>query len=158
MADPVYITSNNTAVLRCPKCQRTKTVDVSAHQTAKQALRFKVKCPCGQITSTILEKRRHFRKEINFPGTYIHYEEGRPKGKGTMTVRDISNTGLKLMIASNETFSIGDILGVSFNLDDAAQSPIQKKVIIRNINRPYIGAEFAPTEINDKALGFYLRS
>ena len=158
MAETVYITSNHTVVIRCPDCQRTKTVDVSAYQEVKQTIRFKIRCPCGRITTSILEKRRGFRKEINLPGTYVHYVESRPKGKGTMTVKDISSNGMKLMIASNESFAIGDMLRVSFNLDDAQHSQIQKKVVVRSINPPHIGVEIAPTEASDKALGFYLRS
>lgn len=158
MAETVYVTGNNTAVVRCPDCQRTKTVDVSAYREVKQALRLKVKCPCGRITTSILEKRRVFRKEIDLPGTYIHYVEGRPKDKGAMTVKDISISGMKLMIPSIASFAAGDVLQISFRLDDAHRSQIQKKVIVRNINPPYIGVETAPTETGDKALGFYLRS
>jgi hypothetical protein len=54
--------------------------------------------------------------------------------------------------------AVGDLLKVSFQLDDPPRSQIQKKVVIRNISPPLIGTEFAPTETLDKALGFYLRS
>jgi hypothetical protein len=65
---------------------------------------------------------------------------------------------MKLLITASETLAIGDLLKVSFQLDNPARSQIQKKVVIRNISPPLIGAEFAPTETLDKALGFYLRS
>jgi hypothetical protein len=158
MAETVYNASNHTAVVRCPDCQRTKTVDLSAYQEVKKALRFKFKCPCGRITTSILEKRRGFRKEINLPGTYTHYVEGRPKDKGALTVKDISINGMKLMIPSSTSFAIGDMLRVSFNLDDAQHSQIQKKVVVRTIHPPFIGVEIAPTETSDKTLGFYLRA
>jgi hypothetical protein len=158
MAETVYITSSNTVVFRCPNCQRTKTVDVSAFEERSQPLRFKVKCPCGQVTVSTIEKRRRYRKETDFPGSYVHYVNGQPKGKGSMRVKDLSTNGMKLLIAASESFAPGDMLKVSFSLDDAQRSLVQKKVIVRNISPPYVGTEFAPTETIDKALGFYLRS
>jgi hypothetical protein len=158
MAETVYITSSNTAVFRCPHCQRTKPVDVSSFGELKQPLRFKVKCPCGQTTVSVIEKRRRYRKETNLVGTYVHYVDGQPKGKGPVRIKDVSTSGMKLQITGSDTFAIGDLLKVSFQLDDPPRSQVQKKVVIRNISPTLIGTEFAPTETIDKALGFYLRS
>lgn len=157
MEEKVFITSENTVVFRCPQCQRTKTVDVAALGDLSQPLRFRLKCPCGQATTSVVDKRRRFRKETSFPGTYVHYVDGQPRGKGSLTVKDLSVNGMKLMIASGETFNRGDVLKVAFRLDDAQRSPVEKKVIIRSISPPFVGTEFAPTETLDKALGFYLR-
>ena len=157
MAETVYITSNNTAVFRCPHCQRTKNVDISTFKDLNQPLRFKVKCPCGQITVSVIEQRR-YRKETDLVGTYVHYVNGQPKGKGSLRVKDLSTSGLKLMITSSEPLAIGDVLQVSFQLDNPQRSLVQKKVVVQNIGLPYVGVEFAPTEALDKALGFYLRS
>jgi hypothetical protein len=88
----------------------------------------------------------------------VHYVDGQPKGKGSVQIKDISTTGMKLQIATRETFAVGDLLKISFQLDDPPRSQILKKVLIRNISHPLIGTEFAPTETLDKALGFYLRS
>jgi len=158
MTETVYITSSNTAVFRCPNCQRTKTMDVSAFEERSQPLRFKVKCPCGHATVATIEKRRRYRRDTDFPGSYVHYVNGQPKGKGSLRVKDLSTSGMKLMIAASENFAPGDMLKVSFNLDDAQRSLVQKKVVVRNISPPHVGTEFAPTETIDKALGFYLRS
>lgn len=157
MDEKIFITSENTVVFRCPYCQRTKTVDVASLGDLAQPLRFRLKCPCGQVTASVVDKRRRFRKETRFPGSYVHYVDGQPRGKGSLTVKDLSVNGMKLMIASGETFNRGDVLKVSFRLDDAQRSPVEKKVIIRSISPPFFGTEFAPTETLDKALGFYLR-
>jgi hypothetical protein len=158
MTETVYITSSNTAVFRCPHCQRTKNVDVSTFGEIKQPLRFKVKCPCGQTTVSVIEKRRRYRKETDLAGSYVHYVNGQPKGKGLLRIKDISTNGMKLLIATIDTFAVGDLLKITFQLDDPPRSQIHKKVVVRNISPPLIGAEFAPTETIDKALGFYLRS
>jgi len=158
MTETVYVTSSNTAVFRCPHCQRTKNVDVATLGDLKQPLRFKVKCPCGQTTVSVIEQRRRYRKETNLPGTYVHYVNGQPKGKGAVQIKDLSTSGMKLLIATSEHFAVGDLLKISFQLDDPPRSQIQKKVLIRKLTPPLIGTEFAPTETLDKALGFYLRS
>jgi hypothetical protein len=142
MDEKLFITSENTVVFRCPHCQRSKTVDVAALGDLARPLRFRLKCPCGQVTSSVIDKRRRFRKETSFPGTYVHYVDGQPRGKGSLTVK---------------TFNRGDVLKVAFKLDDAKRSLVEKKVVIRSISPPFFGTEFAPTETLDKALGFYLR-
>jgi hypothetical protein len=158
MDETVYITSSNTAVFRCPKCQRSKTLDVSTFGEFKAPLRFKMTCPCGHVASAIVEKRKRYRKTSNLPGTYVHYVNGQPRGKGTMTVKDLSTNGMKLVLSAAGTIAPGDLLKIEFRLDDAQQSLVQKKVIVRNISDNFVGTEFAATDTLDKALGFYLRS
>jgi hypothetical protein len=158
MAETVYITESNTAVFRCPQCQRAKTVDVSTFGEFKPPLRFKLTCPCGHVASAVLEKRKRYRKGAHLPGTYIHYVNGQPMGKGAMTVKDLSTTGVKLVLSASGTIAPGDLLKIEFRLDDAQRSLVQKKVVVRNVSEDSVGTEFAVTEALDKALGFYLRS
>ena len=157
MEEKVFITSENTVVFRCPTCQRTKAVDVSTLDLTRP-LRFRLKCPCGAVTTSVVDKRRRYRKSTDFPGTYVHYVDGQPRGKGSLTVKDLSVNGMKLMLTTVSAFNPGDVLKVRFTLDDAHRSAVEKKVIVRSICPPFVGTEFAPTETLDKALGFYLRS
>jgi len=158
MAETVYVTESNTAVFRCPQCQRAKTVDVSTFAESKSPLRFKLTCPCGHVASVVLEKRKRYRKGAHLPGTYVHYVNGQPRGKGAMTVKDLSTNGMKLVLNGSTTIAPGDLLKLEFRLDDAQRSLVQKKVVVRNVSDNFIGTEFAATESLDKALGFYLRS
>jgi predicted DNA-binding protein (UPF0278 family) len=105
MAETVYITESNTAVFRCPQCQRAKTVDVSAFGAFKPPLRFKLTCPCGHVASAVLEVRKRFRKGAHLPGTYVHYVNGQPLGKGAMTVKDLSTNGMKLVLTASSTIA-----------------------------------------------------
>jgi len=73
-----------------------------------------------------------------------------------MTVKDLSTGGLKLQMNEKHGCTAGDVIRVEFNLDDRQRSFIKKKVIVRNIYKQTAGMEFAPTEVADKALGFYL--
>jgi len=158
MDETVYVTSSNTAVFRCPQCQRAKSVDLSTFGELKPPLRFKLTCPCGHVASAVLTKRKRYRKGTHLPGTYVHYVNGQPRGKGTMTVKDLSTNGMKLVLAGSGSIAPGDLLKIEFRLDDAQRSLVQKKVVVRNVGDNSIGTEFTATETLDKSLGFYLRS
>jgi hypothetical protein len=158
MTEKVYITSKQMATFVCPKCQRSKTVDVSKFANLDKIVKVNVKCPCGFAYTSILEKRKRYRKETNLPGSYIHFIDGRQVGKGLMTVKDLSTTGMKLKIITGHNCTVGDVIQVEFYLDNTQRTLIRKKVIIRNIKGADVGTEFAITEAVDKALGFYLFS
>lgn len=158
MTEKVYVTSNQMATFVCPKCQKSKTVNVSKYATLDKLIRVKVTCPCGNAYTSLLEKRKKYRKETNLPGTFVRIVDGRKIGQGLMTVRDLSTIGMKLHTNGEHQCIVGDILQVEFHLDDTQRTLIKKKVIIRNIIGSNIGTELAPTEAVDKALGFYLFS
>ena len=101
---------------------------------------------------------KRFRKETHLSGTYVHFVNGQPQGKGTMTVKDLSTNGMKLVLTGSGTIAPGDQLKIKFRLDDAQRSLVQKKVVVRNVGDNFVGTEFAATDTLDKALGFYLRS
>jgi hypothetical protein len=156
MFEKVYITSKQMATFVCPKCQRSKTANVSKYANMDKTVKVNVKCPCGHAYTAILEKRKRYRKETDLPGSFIHLVDGRQVGKGVMTVRDISLSGLKLKVNTTFNGALGDRMLLEFHLDDAQHTLIKRTVIIRNLYPPYIGTEFAPNEPVDKALGFYL--
>jgi hypothetical protein len=158
MTEKVYITSQQMATFVCPKCSRSKTVNASKYINLNKLIKINVKCPCGHAYTSILEKRKHYRKKTNLPGTYIHLVDGQPMNRGAMTVEDISANGMKLRLNSTLTCTIGDHLDVEFNLDNPNRALIKKHVIIRNITGTNLGVEFGPADALDKALGFYLFS
>ena len=158
MFEKVYITSMQMATFVCPKCEKSKTVDVAQYADLDKMVKVKVKCPCGYSYTSILEKRKKYRKETTLHGSYIRIVDGKEAASGLMTIKDLSMTGMKLHINGDHGCGVGDVLKVEFHLDDAQRSLIRKKVVIRNIFRSEIGTELAPTEAVDKALGFYLFS
>ena len=158
MTEKVYIASTKMATFVCPKCRRSKTVNVSKYADLDKIVKVNVKCPCGYAYTSILEKRKRYRKETNLPGSYNRYVDGKQTGGGLMIVRDLSTVGMKLQIDADHGCDVGDVLLVEFYTDDVQRAFIKKRVIIRNIVGPIIGTEFAPTEGVDKALGFYLFS
>jgi hypothetical protein len=146
------------ATFVCPKCSRSKTVSVSKYANIDKLIKVNVKCPCGHAYTSLLEKRKQYRKATSLPGRFLHFIDGRPVNKGVLTVEDISANGMKLKLNAPQDFSIGDNMEVEFNLDDKHRTLIKKRVIVKNINGPFIGVEFGPAEAMEKALGFYLFS
>lgn len=156
MTQKVFITGENMATFVCPKCEKTRTVDISRYQGLDQAARVKAKCACGHSYSVILERRRQYRKEVNFSGAYTRKKTGE---KGTMVVKDISRTGLKIKLNLNRDIEIGEKLVTEFSLDDRQRTQIEKEAIVRKRYRDTLGVEFTsvdPSNAYDKALGFYM--
>ena len=156
MTEKVYISSTKMATFVCPKCHKSKTVNVSKYADLDKKVKVSVRCPCGHAYISLLEKRKRYRKETNLPGSYSRFINGKQMDGGLMIVRDLSTIGMKLQIDADNDLVVGDVIQVEFHTDDAQRAFIKKKVIIRSINGPIIGTEFASTEGIDRALGFYL--
>ena len=156
MTEKVYMSSTKMATFVCPRCQKSKTVNVSKYADLDKKVKVSVKCPCGHTYISLLEKRKRYRKETNLPGSYSRFINGKQMDGGLMIVRDLSTNGMKLQIDADNDLEVGDVIQVEFHTDDAQRAFIKKKVIVRSINGPSIGTEFAFTEGIDRALGFYL--
>jgi hypothetical protein len=102
-----------------------------------------------------LERRKQYRKETNLPASFIYIADGKVKYRGLMTICDVSLTGMKLKVDYDYLFSVGDVLEVRFLLDNSQRTAMYKKVVVKNVNMPFIGTEFPITEREDKTLGFY---
>ncbi len=152
MPEKVYIGENNMATFRCPQCDKSKTADVSRYRHIQTAVRVKLKCPCGHAYTVLLERRKHVRKNLNLPGHFYHNKSSQ---RGSMTVTDLSRSGLRLKLNFKCDVQVGDKLMLEFTLDDKQHSLVSKEVIVRSITDTNIGAEFTAKEHYDK-LGSYL--
>ncbi len=150
--EKIYIGTDNKAMFRCPACNRSKTADVSKYKNIEKAVRIKIKCPCGNTFSAILERRKYFRKGMNLSGNFICKLK---KIKGAMTVQDISRSGIGIKLNFKNDIEPGDKLILEFKLDDKRQSFVKKIVTVKNVKELLIGAEFTSTEHYDP-LGAYI--
>jgi hypothetical protein len=143
--EKVFITAENKAAFICPKCKVSITKDVSKYKDIKKAVRLKSKCDdCGHSYIVLLERRKHYRKDVNIPGLYISEKE---KVKKAMTVKDLSRSGLKFELTDGNSVKIGDRLIVRFRLDDMNRTLIEKEVIVRTMRgQNMIGTEFCSTD------------
>ena len=160
MLQKAYITSNQMITFICPKCQHPRVVSVAAHTKLEKADKVRVTCKrCGYKYGVSIERRGQYRKAVNLPGIYTQVVNGQMRGKGYMTVIDLSRTGLKLKLNEKEAFAIGDKLIIEFNLDDANHSLIKKEVKVMKVDNAELGVAFYsmhPSNPSDKALGFYM--
>jgi hypothetical protein len=118
---------------------------------------LKVNCKCGYSWSTILERRRYFRKSVNFPGTYKYKLHSDEDTLGSMTVVDISRKGLKLKLHDEgHRFKEGDWLEVTFPLDNNPKTLIKRVVDVKNVFENYLGVAFRDTKHEDTDIDFYM--
>jgi hypothetical protein len=158
MTAKIYVNEDNTGTFVCPKCQKTSIKDLSRYIGNKTAVRLKAKCSCGHAYVVFLEKRKKFRKSANLPGSYRSSatDSERRDTVGSMIVKDLSYSGLRIEVGAPPLFAVGDSLYVEFRLDDTHRSQIRKKVIVQNIEGLSVGLAFASLQNHDSALGFYL--
>ena len=158
MVERVYPTDSKLATFVCPKCKKTKTVDVSRFAHTAKTVKVKSTCSCGHKWTSVLEKRKQYRKTVNLKGTYALLVDGEATDRGGMTVTDISAGGVKLKLNVQRNFKIGDRLRIDFRLDDGKQTIMVKDVVIKNVSGEYVGTAFRSTDAYDPVLGFFLMS
>jgi len=181
----VSANSENVAVIKCPKCDTSKIMDMSKHIAIDDVIRFTARCKCGYSYKAVLNKRDKLRKRTNLYGSYTNLSTGKEGQKGQMTVLDVSRSGIKTkmnqmrlkikdhdlssktaekvtfalkILNSSDDLNVGDIIFVEFQLDNAKRSMVRKEVVIRWIDMPYIGVEFTSIPKFDADLGFYMMS
>ena len=156
MVERVYPTESNKTTIICPQCKKSKTADVSKFANTSRTVTIKSKCSCGHEWTSVLEKRKKYRKSVNFTGTYDHIKDGKVVTRGGIKVVDLSFDGVKMKLNVEPNLQVGDHLNIEFHLDDNSQTQINKSVTIRNISGIYIGATFRSDGAYDPVLGFYL--
>ncbi len=117
---------------------------------------IKIKCQCGAIIRATFEFRRTYRKPTFLQGLLQRHVTD-VVGQAAQ-IRDISQGGIKLTTRWWRNIHQNDILSLTFVLDDPQRSKIQKRVIVKYMDKQVIGAEFCPEyELSyQKELGFYL--
>lgn len=146
-----FVTNQNQATIRCPKCGVSRTVDMSKMQLNSK--RLKVTCKCGETFKGEFEFRKHYRKKVNLPGRYMHLNS--PK-RGDIIVVDLSMTGIGFTTSTPHGLQLGDRLEVTFRLDNGKRSEIKVNVIVRNVKEKFAGVERTDTQVCKEDLGFYL--
>jgi hypothetical protein len=155
----IYVNDNEQGTFICAKCSKTRVVNLSDFKNIGKPL--KVKCSCGHFFFVSLEFRRFYRKSTHLSGEYIRLGHDVIKGleKGTMTVEDLSRTGLRFRTKMSHTIRVADMLRVRFILDDAQRSEVHKSVIVKWVTPYLVGAEFGDFDAfneTNRTLGFYL--
>jgi hypothetical protein len=146
-----YPDEKNRVTITCPHCSKSKTVDSSPFAASKRDMR--IRCTCGRPFISRIEFRRCYRKRSKLGGNYENKESGE---KGELLVWDLSMTGLGFTPISIHTLKPGDIVHLSFTLDNLNRDLIERIVKVCNVRGNRIGAEFLPDQPVCRELNFYL--
>ncbi len=162
MTVKIYVNDDNTATFECPKCHKIGIKDLTKYIQRKNATRLKARCACGHSYEVFLEKRKKFRKQTDLLGSYKYNpnistdNSNTQDHMGSMTVKDISFSGIRIKLPMAPRFKVGDMLDIEFRLDDANRSQIKKKVIVKNMEGFCAGLAYTSPQNHDNVLGFYL--
>ena len=148
-----YVGKDGRTVLRCPKCDVTKTIDTSDGNYSFR--KFKATCQCGTLIKGQFEFRKHFRKKVNLSGVYKKRDTG---VRGKIIIQNISLQGVGFNCLRKPSFQKGDQLDISFTLDNAKKSEVKLWVEVININDRFVGVKRCDAQIMQPELGFYLKS
>jgi hypothetical protein len=157
MVEKAYNTGSNTALFACGNCNRQHIVNVTKYLKIPKEIKLKVKCKCGHEWTVTLEKRRHFRKGVNFSGKFIHRTSGKANYEGKMKVINLSRKGLKIKLFEKVDFvREEDWMEVEFYLDNRPKTFIKRMVQVKNVDGYFIGLSFPDHKHEDPDIGFYL--
>ena len=163
MIKTVHINKSNEATFTCPNCIKSITVNVSRYTMVKSRTKVRSKCTCGCSWTSILERRKRYRMEVDIPCICSKAWERRASEGKAMKVVDLSSSGVKIKPHLNRTIDTTDRffdspMLIAFHLKDTDETHIQKTVHARHICENYIGAEFDESGQEDPIIGSYILS
>jgi hypothetical protein len=148
----IYVNEGGMAIVVCPLCGITKTVNAARFKGRNEPL--KIRCTCRSVIRVFFEFRRAYRKETNLDGYYSKLPTCKESGK--MLVKNVSLTGIGFATLTMHSLTINDELEVKFTLDVMKRPEIKKRVVVKVVKDRYVGCEFEDRGQFDNELGFYL--
>jgi hypothetical protein len=150
----IYVNPKQQITLTCDHCQHTYTAKVPLHIRSHTPI--KVKCRCGSIADVLFEFRQAYRKTtslqglLRLPATDVTEQAAQ--------IRNLSRDGLQLTIRRWRHIDRHDIIAITFVLDNPQRSHIDKRAMVKYIDKQVVGAQFCPEDqlSYQKEIGFYL--
>lgn len=152
----VYVRSDGRARLLCPVCGFHRELDASKFR-GKAAQAMNARCRCQNILSITFDFRSHKRKEVQLDG-YFSSLDPDIDVSGSMTVYNISSSGLGFEVAGSQEPMVGVRLKLQFTLDNRRHTRVEKTAIVRSVNEGMVGCEFEEDDMPNGEFGFYLRA
>lgn len=139
MADKkVFMDGDGKAFFICPRCDKAQRQDVSAYRRHERPVRISFTCDkCGSVASVMLERRSHYRIEVCKPGAYGPVCE---QPEGTVTVLDLSQTGIRVELDKRMAFAPGDRFCIEFPLPSGEVA--RREVLVVHSADRIVRAEF----------------
>ncbi len=157
---------DNTVDIICPKCDMVTRIPL---ERLPGRFLSRVKCRCRHSFIIKVEHRDKFRRKVNLQGFYEFTEAESLDLKAGANVRwesvhinrkipsclitDLSRQGIGFVIIDHRTLAEGDIIDLTFNLDDSNETEIQQRCRVERVNDKQIGTSLIGRNVK---LGFYL--
>ena len=149
----IYFSKKGVCSIICHHCAKTNRIDTNSVKLNKP---LEIKCTCRKKFFVQLEQREYYRKAVKLTGIFEKISPGNTQ-KVNVIIEDISYTGLGCRTLTKHYLEKNDIIKLNFSLDDAHNSEITEKGIVREIRDRYLGIEFQElSQYNRKLIGFYL--
>ena len=149
----VYLNKNKEGYFNCGQCGKAQKL--SARDSGSHIAKG-VDCSCSSVTDVYLEQRQHFRKDVEFMGTFEKIYPDSPE-MGKIIVVDISHTGMKFRTVTGNQLKKDDVIQIRFALKNNHDSIIAENGIVRFVNGLYVGIEYQHlSEHTKKLMGSHL--
>jgi transcription elongation factor Elf1 len=159
----IHAGDRGSAFMHCPQCGASKKISTSSYRLINKAAGIELTCPaCNHKYKVLINYRKFYRKKTNLKGIYTIATANIDHRfdfdtTSVITIGNISRTGIGFKMKNTINVEIDDILKVKFILDDEKKSVVEKKAIVKRVDKDFIGAEFTRAiDYRDKALAFYL--
>ncbi|WP_340147866.1 GAF domain-containing protein [Desulfosarcina cetonica] len=160
-ADPatlLRLTDGRFIHLACPTCHRHQQLDISEIRHLGSAL--KVTCACDTVMHVKIELRRELRRSVNLDGIIVRKKTD---WKGLtfddwnkIHIVNLSRHGIGFKLLGSLELGVDDRFEIKFNLNNRAESLIQKTAVVRSIHDAIVGCQFAGEHPCDANIAFYV--
>ena len=150
----IYVTPKQQVSLTCDECSAVYTSAAPPRVRGNMVVR--ARCRCGHDIEAVFEYRQAYRKQVSLYGQFRNTEG--IASTQMAQVQNLSQSGLQFTTYGWRTVHQGDVITVSFTLDDAQRSRVNKQVEIRHVSEQSVGGQFCNTDqfAYQKEIGFYL--
>lgn len=152
MAEKIFLDENNHATFICPKCSKTWSKDLSGFKDPNKRIQLKCKCPCGNTFPVVQERRKGLRRVVTVTGAYFHNQRAI---RGLITIKNISKSGVGLVLSTKQSINKGDKLQLKFNLDNSKKSFIDKEGVVKKIDGDFVGVQFVDENWGDELKDYF---
>ncbi|MDT8303520.1 MAG: hypothetical protein RQ760_18720 [Sedimentisphaerales bacterium] len=159
----MHANGKDEAFMHCPQCGAFKKMNTSSSRLINQADGVEIQCDaCAHKYKVLINYRKHYRKNASLKGIYTNATDSIDQAfdfdtTSAITVGNISRTGIGFRTQDAVNVKADNVLKVRFILDDNKKSLVEKTVIVKRVDKDFIGAEFIKAiDYRDKEFAFYL--
>lgn len=152
--EKIQLNAESEGQVSCAQCGIVITINASECKSVSGPM--VIKCPCGIVFHTDLNKRRYIRKNAEFHGVYI--KEADRKKTGKILVENISPTGVRFKTIFRHDLAVNDIIQIKFAMNDEHRTVVSEQVRVRYVRGYQIGARFMKVDTYKAALSTFLMS